>query len=782
MILKMMDNKTTTLVRLLISFMLFINFNLFAQTKFTISGTLKDKKTGEELIGAVVTVAEFKDLGTVSNAYGFYSLTLPTGTYNLKISTIGYQPFYQVVNLSANISINAQLDVDAQQLQEVIVNSERENRNVRDAQMGVQQLNMKEMNKIPVLLGERDILKTMQLLPGIKSAGEGSSGFNVRGGGSDQNLILLDEAPVYNASHLFGFFSTFNSDAIKDAQIYKGSMPAQYGGRLSSVVDIKMKDGNNQNFGVSGGLGLISSRLNLEGPIVKGKGSFLVTARRTYLDQFLRLSSKYKSNTLYFYDLNLKANYQINDKSKVFLSAYFGQDVIGLANTFGIDWGNATATARWSYIINSKWFSNTSLIYSNFRYQIKIKIGKDDLRIVSKIQDYNFKQEFTHYLNPRNSLKMGVNVIHHTIVPGELFTSAGSSTKPFKIEDRYSLESAVFVSNDWKASDRLSINYGLRFTSFAVLGGGTFFSYDNEGKLSGSQKYENGEIVKNYLNPEPRISANYIISDNKSLKGSYGRSVQNLHVIGNAATDSPTDVWLPSSNNIKPGIADQYSVGYFQNFKDNQYEFSVESYYKGLKNQLDFKNGAVINGNEFLEGDLLTGIGRAYGLEFLLKKKTGRFTGWAGYTLSRTERKIEQINNNNWYAAKQDRTHDISLVAMYDLSKKWSISATWVYNTGNAVTFPSGKYSIDGQIQLLYTERNGYRMPAYHRMDFGATYTRKKNSRFESSWNFSIYNAYARQNAYTIDFIENPDDASKTQAIQTSLFRIIPAVTYNFKF
>lgn len=777
-----MHNKHTTLVRLLILLMVFINCNLFAQTKFTISGTLKVKKTGEELIGAVVTIAELKDLGTASNAYGFYSLTLPAGKYTLKIATIGYQPFSQVVNLSTNVSINAQLDDDAQQLQEVVVNAEREDRNVRDAQMGVQQLNIKEMNKIPVLLGERDILKTMQLLPGIKSAGEGSSGFNVRGGGSDQNLILLDEAPVYNASHLFGFFSTFNSDAIKDAQIYKGSMPAQYGGRLSSVLDIKMKEGNNQKFGVSGGLGLISSRLNIEGPIVKGKGSFLVTGRRTYIDQFLKLSSTYKSNTLYFYDLNLKANYQINEKNKVFLSAYFGRDVIGLANTFGIDWGNATTTARWNHIINSKWFSNTSLIYSNFRYQIKIKIGKDDFRIVSKIQDYNFKQEFTHYLNPRNSLKMGVNVIHHTIVPGELFTSAGSSTKPFKIEDRYSLESAVFVSNDWKASDRLSINYGLRFTSFAVLGGGTFFSYDNEGKLSGSQKYENGEIVKNYLNPEPRISANYIISDNKSLKGSYGRSVQNLHVIGNAATDSPTDVWLPSSNNIKPGIADQYSVGYFQNFKENQYEFSIESYYKGLKNQLDFKNGAVINGNEFLEGDLLTGVGRAYGIEFLLKKKTGRFTGWAGYTLSRTERKIEQINNNNWYAAKQDRTHDISLVAMYDLSKKWSISATWVYNTGNAVTFPSGKYRIDGEVQLFYTERNGYRMPAYHRMDFGATYTRKKSLKFESSWNFSIYNAYARQNAYTIAFKEDPDDASKTQAIQTSLFRIIPAVTYNFKF
>ncbi len=754
----------------------------FAQPKFTISGNVKDKKNGEDVIGSLITVNELNGVGTATNAYGFYSLTLPKGTYEIKITSLGYQSMTQKINLDSNIVLNIPLSEESKQLEEVVVNAERVDRNVRDAQMGVQQLDMKEINKIPVLMGERDVLKTMQLLPGIKSAGEGTSGFNVRGGGSDQNLILLDEAPVYNASHLFGFFSTFNSDAIKDAQVYKGVMPAQYGGRLSSVMDIKMKEGNNQKFGMNGGIGLIASRLTIECPIVKNKGSFLISGRRTYIDQFLKLSPEFKDNSLYFYDLNMKANYQINAKNKVFLSGYFGKDAIGLGSTFGIDWGNATATLRWNSNLSSKWFSNTSLIYSNFNYQIKIKSGKNDFKIVSKIQDLNFKQEFTHYLNPQNTLKFGVNIIHHTIVPGELSTSEGSGVKPFKIEDRYSLENAAFVSNEWKPTEKLSINYGLRLSAFLVMGSGNFATYDKDGDITSTKKYTSGQVVKNYFNPEPRLSANYMLSANKSVKASFGRSVQNLHVINNSGTDNPTDVWLASSNNIKPGIADQVAVGYFQNFKDNTYEFSVETYYKYMQNQLDYKNGTVVNGNENLEASLLSGVGRAYGIEFLMKKKTGRLTGWVGYTLSRSERKIDEINNGSWYAARQDRTHDISVVAMYELSKRWSISATWVYNTGNAVTFPSGKYRIDDKVQFYYTERNGYRMPSYHRLDLGATYTGKQHKRFQSSWTFSIYNAYARMNPYTINFREDPNDASKTQAVQTSLFGIVPAVTYNFKF
>ncbi|TAG56954.1 MAG: TonB-dependent receptor [Cytophagales bacterium] len=762
--------------------LLLVTIKSFSQSKYTISGYVKDKKNGEDIIGAIITVSELAGTGTSTNAYGFYSFTIPTGTYELKISTLGFQTYSQKIELDKNITLDIKLEETSTQLEEVIISTEREDKNVRETQMGVQQLEMKEINKIPVLLGEKDILKTMTLLPGIKSAGEGNSGFNVRGGATDQNLILLDEAPVYNASHLLGLFSTFNSDAIKDAQIYKGAMPAQFGGRLSSVMDIKMKEGNNQKFGFNGGIGLISSRLTVEGPLKKDKGSFLLSGRRTYLDQFLKLSPDFKDNTLYFYDINMKMNYKINDKNKVFLSGYFGKDNIGFGKAFGIDWGNATLTARWNHIINARWFSNSSFIFSNFNYSFKFQSGDDEVRITSKIQDLNFKQEFSYFINPKNSIKMGVNVIHHTIKPGELFTNEGSSFRPFKIEDRYSLESAVYTTHEWKPTEKLSVNYGLRLTSFLAMGSGTFFSYDKDGELTNSKKYKSGEVVQSYFNPEPRISANYTLSEHKSIKASYGRTVQNLHVINNAAADQPTDVWLSSSKNIKPGMADQFSVGYFQNFAENKYEFSAETYYKSMQNQLDYRNGTVVNGNEFLEGDILSGIGRAYGIELLMKKKKGRFTGWVGYTLSKSERKIEGINNNNWYSTRQDRTHDISIVAMYDLSKRWSISASWVYNTGNAVTLPTGKYGIDGRTQLVYSERNGYRMPDFHRLDLGATYTGKQFKRFQSSWNFSIYNAYARENPYMIEFKEDPNDASKTQAIQTSLFRIIPSVTYNFKF
>lgn len=761
---------------------LLVTIKSFSQSKYTISGYVKDKKNGEDIIGAIITVSELAGTGTSTNAYGFYSFTIPAGTYELKIASLGFQTFPQKIELDKNITLDVKLEETSTQLEEVIISTEREDKNVRETQMGVQQLDMKEINKIPVLLGEKDIIKTMTLLPGIKSAGEGNSGFNVRGGATDQNLILLDEAPVYNASHLLGLFSTFNSDAIKDAQIYKGAMPAQFGGRLSSVMDIKMKEGNNQKFGFNGGIGLISSRLTVEGPLKKDKGSFLLSGRRTYLDQFLKLSPDFKDNTLYFYDINMKMNYKINDKNKVFLSGYFGKDNIGFGKAFGIDWGNATLTARWNHIINARWFSNSSFIFSNFNYSFKFQSGDDEVRITSKIQDLNFKQEFSYFINPKNSIKMGVNVIHHTIKPGELFTNEGSSFKPFKIEDRYSLESALYATHEWKPTEKLSVNYGLRLTSFLAMGSGTFFSYDKDGELTNSKKYKSGEVVQSYFNPEPRISANYALSEHKSIKASYGRTIQNLHVINNAAADQPTDVWLSSSKNIKPGMADQFSVGYFQNFAENKYEFSAETYYKSMQNQLDYRNGTVVNGNEFLEGDILSGIGRAYGIELLMKKKKGRFTGWLGYTLSKSERKIEGINNNNWYSTRQDRTHDISIVAMYDLSKRWSISASWVYNTGNAVTLPTGKYGIDGRTQLVYSERNGYRMPDFHRLDLGATYTGKQFKRFQSSWNFSIYNAYARENPYMIEFKEDPNDASKTQAIQTSLFKIIPSVTYNFKF
>jgi CarboxypepD_reg-like domain/TonB-dependent Receptor Plug Domain len=762
----------------------FCAFAAQAQNKFTISGTVKDKASGEELIGAIVRVSEQSKVGVVTNAYGFYSLTLPEGNYTLLYSSIGYLPISQAIILNQNIKQDAQMQAQSLQMQEVEVTSVNKSENVMQAQMGLEKLDMKEVNKIPVLFGEKDILKTIQLLPGVKSAGDGNSGFFVRGGAADQNLILLDEAPVYNASHLLGFFSTFNSDAIKDVALYKGNAPAQYGGRLASVLDVKMNEGNDKKYHIKGGIGLIASRLCLEGPIKKENGSFIITARRTYADLFLKLSKdeQIKNNGLYFYDLNLKANYRMGKKDRLFLSGYFGRDKINLGSSFGIDWGNATGTLRWNHLINEKLFSNTSFIFSNYSYKISISSGATDFEILSRIRDFNFKEEFQYFPNPKNNIRIGLNSIFHTITPGQIKASATSSINPTKLQERYGWENALYFNNEWKALDRLNISYGVRFTSFSLMGKGDFYLFDKDGNTTDTLSYKNGKFVKSYFNPEPRITASFIINENNSIKAAYARNVQNLHLLSNSTSTSPTDSWISSTINVKPEIADQFSLGYFTNLKENKYEMSAELYYKNMQNQIDFKNGADVQANEKVEGELLYGIGRAYGLEFLLKKKAGKISGWIGYTLSRTERKIDGINKNNWYLARQDRTHDVSIVFIYDISKKWNVSATWVYSTGNAVTFPSGKYEVDGQVQFLYTERNGYRMPAYHRLDLGATWQLKQSEKFESSLNFSLYNAYGRQNAYTIEFRQSETDPSKTEAVQVSLFRFVPSITYNFRF
>jgi TonB dependent receptor/CarboxypepD_reg-like domain/TonB-dependent Receptor Plug Domain len=747
-----------------------------AQT-FTISGSLKDAASGEALIGASVRIQELPSVGAAANEYGFYSLTLKSGTYTLKATYIGYQDFVQKIVLDKDQKLEINL-ADNATITEVVVSARKENEQVTQAQMGVEKLDVAEIAKIPVLFGEKDVLKTIQLLPGVKSAGEGSSGFYVRGGAADQNLILLDEAPVYNASHLLGFFSTFNSDAIKDVTLIKGNSPAQYGGRLASVLDVKMNEGNDKKYRVKGGLGVISSRLSIEGPIQKEKSSFLVTGRRTYADVFLKLSDKFKDNKLYFYDLNGKANYRINANNRVFLSGYFGRDVLGVGKDIGIDWGNKTATLRWNSLIGQKWFSNTSLIYSDYNYNIKIKQSASTFNINSEIKDINLKQEFQYFPNTRNSWRFGFNTIHHALAPSR-FTSNGT-TDQMK-ETRYALENAVYANNSFRATDKLNIDYGLRVSSYSLIGAGTFNTYDN-GALTGTKTLKENEFGKTYLNLEPRLSASFIMDENSSLKAGYSRNTQNLHLLSNSTTGNPTDSWIGNSYNIKPEIADQASMGYFRNFADNKFELSTEIYYKDMQNQVDYKNGADINTAPDLESELLYGKGRAYGLEMNLKKKNGRFTGWVSYTLSKTERQIEGVNNGDWYNAKQDRTHDVSLVGIYQLSKKWSLASTWVYYTGNAVTFPSGKYNINDQTILFYTERNGYRMPAYHRMDFSATYESQRKSRFQGSWNFSLYNVYGRQNAYLINFKDDPNDATRTVAEQTSLFRWIPSVTYNFKF
>lgn len=752
------------------------------QQRITISGTITSKSKGETIIAATIRAGQGS---TLSNEYGFYSIAVTAGSFPIEISAAGMLSFRDTISATADLVLNIALEERVRDLGEVVVTSRAGGRSLSSTQMGVEKLSTKEIKYVPVLLGERDIIKVVQLLPGVKSAGDGNSGFFVRGGAADQNLILLDEAPVYNASHLLGFFSTFNSDAIKDMTMYKAGMPAQYGGRLSSVLDIKMNEGNNQEYGVSGGIGLISTKLNVEGPIQKDRSSFLLTGRRTYVDLFLKLSkdSTVNSNKLSFYDLNAKANYILGKKDRLYISGYFGRDNLGVGKTFGLDWGNGTGTIRWNHVFNPRLFSNTSLIYSNYNYTISVLSGATDFDIFSQIRDWNLKEELQWYINNRNSLRMGVNAIFHTIRPGEVTATAASSVNSSRLQKRYSLENAAFFTNTWKASDKINLTYGLRVTAFSILGKGDFYAMDNTGLVTDTFSYKKGQVVKTWLNAEPRLAISYQFSPSSSIKASYARNVQNLHLISNSTTSSPTDKWLASTNIVKPEVSDQYSAGYYKNIGGSLYELNIEAYYKTMQNQIDYRDGADIYINsDAIESQLLFGKGRAYGIEWLFRKKLGRLNGWLSYTLSKTERKINGISNNQWYNARQDRTHDIAIVGIYQLNKKWTLSANWIYYTGSAVTFPAGKYRIDDQTVYYFTERNGYRMPAYHRLDLGATLLLKQVKRFTSELTISLYNAYGRENAYTIMFRDSKDDPNKTEAVQTALFKYIPSVTYNFKF
>jgi len=778
-IIKQLMKKYIVIIVLISSFQ-----SVMAQQHFTLSGYIRDAKNGEDLIGATITVKELPGKGAAANTYGFYSLTLPAGTYQITVTFVGYVPQKQTVELNKSVKIDFILGESVNEVGEVVVTATRKDENIRGTQMGEQKLDTREIKNIPVFFGERDILKTIQLLPGIKPVGEGSSGFTVRGGASDQNLVLLDEATVYNASHLMGFFSVFNSDAIKEVTVYKGNESAEYGGRLSSVVDVKMNEGNDKKIGVSGGIGLISSRLTVEGPIVKNKGSFIVSARRTYADVITQglynlhviKDTMVNKAKLYFYDFNVKANYKINDKNRIFLSGYFGQDKLGFGNTFGINWGNATGTLRLNHLFSDRMFSNTSLIFSNFDYNIN---AGNSMSIISRIQDYGLKQDYQFYSNDVSTINFGFSSIYHRIIPG-IITLNGDNTKT--LDNKNGLENALYISHKYTFSDRFNTEYGVRLCSFTLLGPGTFYSYDADGTIIDSSSYKKMQSVKTYINIEPRASLNYKLNEVSSLKASYARNTQNLHLLSNSTSINPRDLWIPSSNNVKPEIADQVAVGYFRNFDDNKFEFSSEVYYKNMQNQIGYKNGAVLNNNNNVESQILFGKGRAYGLELFVKKKYGKFNGWISYTLSRTEGKFVGVNNDNYFPFKQDRTHDISIVGIYDLNTKWTVSGTWVYYTGNAVTFPAGKYMVDGQTRYYITAPNSNRMPPYHRLDLGATYIRKKTDKFESSWTFSIYNAYMHDNAYSINFQTDPKDPTKTQAVQTTLFKMVPSVTYNFKF
>lgn len=763
-------------------FLMLIPAIVISQTKFSVNGLVKDASSGETLIGATVRVVELNK-GSVTNSYGFYSLSVPSGSYSLEVRYTGYKTTVLPILVEKNQVLNIELSPD-NQLQEVVVTGRESRERLNSSQMSVDRLNMENVKSVPVLLGEKDILKTIQLLPGIKAAGEGNSGFYVRGGAADQNLILLDEANVYNASHLLGFFSTFNSDAIKDVAVYKGGMPAQYGGRLSSVLDIRMNEGNKKELTAEGGIGLIASRLKLEAPLVKDKSSFMIAGRRTYADLFLKLSqdTTLKSTSLYFYDLNAKGNYKLDEKNTLFVSGYFGKDVLALSENFSLNWGNTTATLRLNHLFNSRIFSNTTLIYSDYNYAIENLEKRSDFRVTSIIRDWNLKQDYQYFGPDSHILRFGMNLNVHKIEPGKITSSQSSEINSKTISRRRGAELSGYISDEWKLGPDFDLNSGIRLSSFSLFGPGNFYSYTAEGDVNGLRTYSTASIVKAYFNIEPRLSASYRMGGNSAIKASFTRNTQNLHLLSNSTSALPTDLWVMSSNNVKPEIANQTALGFYKNFKEDNYEFSAEVYYKSMQNQIDYRNAAELRANENVESELLYGKGRAYGLELFLKKRYGDFNGWLGYTLSRTERTFAGIDQAKWFPAKQDRTHDVSAVMIYKAGRRLILSGTFVYNTGNAVTFPAGKYQLEGQTRFYYTERNGYRMPDYHRLDLAATIESAAKKRFQSSWTFSVYNAYNRHNAYVIEFQDNPDDDTRTQAVQTALFGIIPSFTWNFKF
>jgi hypothetical protein len=765
-------------LRLLFLFVLLWCYQIAgAQQKMTLNGKVTDAKTGETLIGANVTVYG-STLGTVTNNYGFYSLTLKKNTYKIVVSYIGYSDTLQEIELVENQKLNFSLSPESKKLAEIMEKSEKWDKNATSAQLISAHLNTKQLESIPVFLGEKDVLKTIQLLPGVTATSEANSGFSIRGGSFDQNLVLLDEAPIYNASHLMGLVSVFNSDAIKDISIYKGGIPAEYGGRASSVLNISTKNGNTEKFSTSGGIGLISSRLTFEGPINE-QTSFIVSGRRSYADLLAKgLDIVGDDVSLYFYDINAKINHKIDENNQLFLSGYFGKDAYEYEN-IGADWANSTASLRWNRIWNSKLFSNTSLIYSNYNYGFKLT---EEAAMNSGIADFGLKHDFSFYKSPSNTLKFGASTSYHTFKEGELILENNEDNNDLLTEQKQALESAIYFSNYRKLGKWLSIEYGLRLSMLNQFGQGWQNTYDANNLISDSTWFDSGELMQSYFEFEPRLALNFQLGDNKLLKLSFDRMAQYMQQISISTSQQPTDIWVPSTNNIKPLVNNQLSMAYSQNFKNNTYEFSVETYYKDMENVIDYEDGADILLNDDIESQILSGDGRAYGLELLLKKKQGRFTGWLSYTLSRTEQKMDGINSDDWYPTTYDKTHDISVVGSYQFTDRLSLWANWVFYTGNAVTYPSGQYTFDGQTLPYYSERNSYRMPNYHRLDLNLHLLGKQKERYETSWDFSIYNLYDKYNAYTISFDESETTSGSNEATKLSLFGIVPSVTWNFKF
>lgn len=765
-----------------------------AQNKYTLSGYVKDSLSAETLIGASVTVRG-QSKGISSNSYGFYSITLPAGDYYVTVSFTGYQPLDTLIHLTRNIEVPFNL-MQRALLEEVVVSSRRRDNNVTSPQMGKIDLSVQKIKSVPVLLGEVDLLKTLQLLPGVRNAGEGNTGLYVRGGGPDQNLIMLDDAIVYNTGHLFGFFSIFNSDAIKNISLIKGSIPAQYGGRLSSVLDVAMKEGNMKKFEGEGGLGLIASRLSLQGPIKKDRSSFIVSARRTYIDvltkPFVPKSSDFYGSGYYFYDVNMKVNYKFSEKDRVYLSGYFGRDVFTFRNAersfrADIPWGNSTATLRWNHVFNQKLFANTTLVYNDYKFSFGAAQNDFQLKLSSGIRDWNAKLDFDYFASTKHRLKFGGLFTYHTFVPNVLTGSQGETTfDPANANKKFAAETALYLQDEWAVSDKFNVNAGLRYSSFTQLGPYTIYQNDVNGNHVDSVEYSRGKPIKTYGGLEPRLTFRYSLDENTSLKAGITRNLQYIHLVSNAGSTLPTDLWIPSTYRVKPQISWQYAAGLFKNFSNNDYETSVEVYYKDMRNQIEYGEGYTPSLTD-PEEEFVFGKGWSYGSEFFINKVRGKFTGWVGYTLSWTWRKFNDLNDGEKYFAKYDRRHDISVVGMYELNPRWKFSGVFVYGSGNATTLPERFYFVEGVLTQEYSKINQYRLPAYHRFDLSATYTPKPKARrrLQQSWVFSLYNSYSRFNPYFIYFDQEGsayDGSLKVTARKVSLFPVIPAVTWNFKF
>lgn len=774
----------------------------FSQNKFTLSGTIIDANSNETLIGVNIVIPELKT-GVTTNEYGFYSITVPKGNYTVQITYLGYQTIEESINLEQNIKNIFKLISNETLLKEVVITDTKTKTDIRKPEMSVNKLSISAIKKMPVVLGEVDVLKSILLLPGVTNAGEGASGFNVRGGGADQNLILLDEATIFNSSHVFGFFSVFNPDAIKDLKLYKGGIPARFGGRASSVLDIYQKDGNSKGFHVNGGIGLISSRILAEGPLVKDKGSFLIGGRSSYAHLFLKLSKDQKNNSAYFYDLNTKLSYKLNPNNNLYLSGYFGRDVFSLNKSFTNIYGNSTLNLRWNHLFSDKLFSNLSLIYSDYYYGLDLDfVG---FKWDSGIKNYNIKYDFKNYISDKFKLNYGVSTIYYDFNPGTIRPSDLNSGINFdQLDKKYAFEPALYMNADQEISNKISLSYGLRYSMFYRLGQSTVNIYADNNPVTfnpdlqiyekatpiGTKFYNKNKVIESFNNLEPRFSLAYQINDDQSVKASYNRMVQYLQLISNTSSPTPLDVWTPSDNFIKPQIADQVALGYFKNFKEGVYSLEVETYYKKVKNRLDYIDGADLIANKAIEQIILNGQLRSYGLEIMFRKNEGKLSGWISYTLSKSEQQtpgrtpIETgINNGNWYNSVYDKLHNIAITSSYNLNEKWSFGANFVLQTGQPVTYPNGQYEYLGVTVPSYGLRNENRLPAYHHLDIAATLTPRKNNdrNWKGEWVFSIYNLYNRKNAASINFRQNIDTGTN-EAVKTSIFGVVPAVSYNFKF